>query len=163
MIRKLTKADDRSGFTCGVAELDLYFREKAWQHQRRHVSMTYVAADTDQVLGYVTVCPGTVIRTDSEVHLRHMPPFALPILLVARLAVSVDARGGRNGAHLLRYAVGLAPDLAGMVGCVGVVVDAKANSASFYEKYGFEPIATMPFPPHPRLFLPLSAVPASKG
>lgn len=65
---------------------------------------------------------------------------------------------------MLKQALILAKRTAEAVGCVGVVVDAKAEAVAFYERYGFEPATTVlgalgdrPVPT--TLFLPLNLIP----
>jgi GNAT superfamily N-acetyltransferase len=62
----------------------------------------------------------------------------MPILRLARLAVDVRARGLGIGEQLLKFVLNLAVRLADELGCLGGLVDAKADAVSFYEKYGFE-------------------------
>ncbi len=61
----------------------------------------------------------------------------MPVLGLARLAVDEPARGLGIGAQLLRFVLQLALEMAGRVGCAGVVVDAKPGAVEFYAKYGF--------------------------
>ena len=160
-IRRLAREDDRSSFTCGQPELDEFFRRQAWQHQSKRASVTYVATEGDQLVGFVTVCPGTLIREDLGPAFRHHPPFPLPILLVARLGVSSSAHRQGIGATLLKHSLRLTVSLIETVGCVGVVVDAKPDSVAFYEKYGFRRISTT-VGRFQRLFLPVSAIPPAE-
>lgn len=102
-IRKLSKADDRAGFTCGDDDLDRFFRQHA--------------------------------------------------------GVATAATGQGLGKALLKHALTLGHMQADMLGCVGVVVDAKPNAVTFYERYGFTAITSAPPDERPRLFLPISAVP----
>ena len=51
------------------------------------------------------------------------------------------------------------------MGCVGVVVDAKADAVDFYERYGFESLDVVAgrLPHHPSplpMFLPVGSIPA---
>lgn len=161
-IRKLKKRDDRSSFTCGDDDLDRFFRGQAGQHQfKRRASVTYVAIEDDTLAGFVTVCPGTLIRGDLGPAFKNYPPFPLPVLLLARLGVSAAMQAQGVGGRLLRHALSLAVALMDSAGCVGVVVDAKADSLAFYEKYGFTPITTAPPGRYPRPFLPITAIPGA--
>ena len=51
--------------------------------------------------------------------------------------MAANARGRGVGRTLLRFAFTLARSLRDEVGCVGVVVDAKEESRTFYERLGF--------------------------
>lgn len=82
---------------------------------------------------------------------------------IARLAVAIEAQGQGVGAALLRYALLMARRLSNDIGCAGVVVDAKAEAVSFYEKYGFEPLevvgGSLGERPRPTsMFLPVALV-----
>ena len=51
-----------------------------------------------------------------------------------------SGQGRGVGAELLRFVLGIAVRMAGDVGCIGVLVDAKAAAVGFYAKYGFEKV-----------------------
>jgi len=60
VVRPLSRADDRSGFSCGNIEPDRFFRRYAGQNQfRHHIGTTYIAVDGERILGFVTVSPET--------------------------------------------------------------------------------------------------------
>jgi predicted GNAT family N-acyltransferase len=138
-IRALRESDDRSRFRSGDPDLDRFFQRFAAQNQfRHHVGVTYVAVDNQHVLGFVTVAPGHVeIEGLPGATRRRLPRYPLPVLRLARLAVDESVRGQGLGAQLLCFALQLASRMAADYGCVGVVVDAKANAVDFYAKHGF--------------------------
>jgi GNAT superfamily N-acetyltransferase len=138
-IRALRENDDRTGFRSGDPDLDRFLLRFAGQNQfRHHVGTTYVAVDRARIVGYATVSPGHVeidrLPTASR---RGLPRYPLPVLRLARLAVDESARGQGLGRELLRFVLLLALRLAEELGCVGVVVDAKAEAVEFYAKFGF--------------------------
>lgn len=163
-IRPLQPGDDRSRFQSGDAALDLYFHRYAGQNQfRHHVGVTYVAVEAGCILGFTTVSAASLDADDLPGG-RRMPPYPLPILRIARLAVARDARGLGLGAALLRFCIELAEQMRDEVGCVGLVVDAKEGARSFYDRYGFVELEveegmarTLPQPVP--MFLPLGSVP----
>lgn len=163
-IRPLQPADDRRAFRSGDEALDLYFHRYAGQNQfRHHVGVSYVAVEGERILGFVTVSPGSLDAGDLPSG-RKAPPYPVPILRVARLAVDETARGLGLGKALLRFAIELAERLAGEVGCVGLVVDAKGGAEEFYRRYGFVPLeveeGALPLRPGPTpMFLALGSVP----
>jgi GNAT superfamily N-acetyltransferase len=141
-IRLLEQADDRKSFHSGDADLDRFFQKYAWQNQfRHHIGSTYVAIERHRVLGFMTLSVSSVefesLRADLK---RKLPRYPLPVLRLARLAVSQDAHGQGIGRHLMRAAFVMAIDLREKFGCVGVVVDAKRDAESFYSSLGFEPL-----------------------
>jgi GNAT superfamily N-acetyltransferase len=163
-IRPLQPGDDRSSFRSGDEALDLYFHRYAGQNQfRHHVGVTYVAVNDGCVLGFATVSAASLDADDLPGG-RRMPPYPLPILRIARLAVAEDARGLGLGAALLRFCIELAEQMRDEVGCVGLVVDAKDGARSFYDRYGFVEIdaeegMARALPQPSPMFLPLGSVP----
>jgi GNAT superfamily N-acetyltransferase len=163
-IRALRRSDDRQSFSSGDEALDLYFHRYAGQNQfRHHIGTTYVAVDGERILGFVTVSPGSLDATDLPSG-RKAPPYPVPILRVARLAVDASARGSGLGRSLLRFAIELAERMMTELGCVGVVADAKHGVEEFYRRYGFVPLdvlegAVAQRPEPTAMFLALGSVP----
>ena len=165
-IRVLEPGDDRSRFSSGNPDLDRFFHRFAGQNQfRHHIGVTYVAMDGGDILGFLTVAASEIaIDALPEARRGRLPRYPLPVLRVARLAVSVSARGRGIGQALLRHALRLARRTAAEIGCVGVVVDAKPEALGFYLRYGFELLsvvegALLDRPEPTLMFLPLSASP----
>jgi len=162
-IRPLHQSDDRQAFQSGDEALDLYFHKYAGQNQfRHHIGVTYVAVEA-RILGFVTVSPGSLDAGDLPSG-RRAPPYPVPILRLARLAVDQEARGRGLGKALLRFAIELAERMASELGCVGLVVDAKPGADEFYRRYGFVPLEVLegaaPQRPQPTaMFLALGSVP----
>jgi len=139
-IRLLEKADDRKSFRSADDDLDSFFQKYAWQNQfRHHVGNTYVAVERRNILGFMTIAP-SAIETDrlpADIK-KTLPRYPIPVLRVARLAVSVHAQGQGVGKRLMRAAFAMAIELREKLGCAGVVVDAKRDAESFYSSLGFE-------------------------
>jgi GNAT superfamily N-acetyltransferase len=138
-IRPLREADDRTTFRSGDPDLDRFFAKYAGQNQfRHHAGTTYVAVERGRIRGFATVAPGNV---ESEAlppaARRRLPHYPLPVLRLARLAVDAAAQGGGVGAALLRHVFLLALKMAEDYGCVGILVDAKPDAVTFYERFGF--------------------------
>lgn len=132
-VRILRKSDDRASFRCGDADLDRYFAKYAGQNQfRHHLGVTYVAATSDQIVGYLTVAPVGAARGKSRAG------YPVPVLRVARMAVAKDLQGQGIGGKLLLQAFRLAHAMSREYGCAGVVVDAKPAAKTFYARFGFE-------------------------
>ena len=163
-IRPLEPPDDRSSFRSGDDALDVFFKRYAGQNQfRHHVGVSYVAVEGERILGFVTVSPATLDADDLPSG-RKMPPYPVPVLRIARLAVDESARGIGVGRALLRFAIELAERMRTDVGCVGVLVDAKPDAIEFYSRYGFVAIEALEgrshhLPPPMPMYLPLGAVP----
>lgn len=163
-IRVLRQNDDRQTFQSGDEALDLYFHRYAGQNQfRHHVGVTHVAVEGVRVLGFATVSAAS-IDADALPGGKRMPPYPLPILRIARLAVSEVDQGRGLGQALLRHCIEVAERMRDELGCVGVVVDAKAGALEFYRRYGFVAVreeegGALSIPCPTVMFLPLGAVP----
>jgi len=138
-IRLLSDRDDRSRFSSGNVELDRFFRQYAGQNQfRHHIGSTYVAVNDDsgEILGFITVAPAHIDELPKDLR-RKLPLYPLPVLRLARLAVSETRQGQGLGKALLRFVFELALKLSSEYGCIGVLVDAKKDAEPFYHQYGF--------------------------
>lgn len=91
--RKLAKADDRSAFSSGAAELDRWLREFAWQNLRANNAITYVVTVDDLVVGYYALCSAGVSRDHVPADFAKARPTSIPCVLLARLAVDRRAQG----------------------------------------------------------------------
>ena len=167
-IRALRPGDDRRAFRSGDEALDLYFHRYAGQNQfRHHIGVTYVAAEYGgRIVGFVTVAPGS-LDADALPSGRRMPPYPLPILRIARLAVEKEVKGRGIGKALLRFSFELAERMRDELGCVGVLVDAKAQAVEFYRQFGFTAVyaiegAAARVPAPTLMYLPLGSVPPAR-
>ena len=62
-IRRLARDDDRSGFSCGHADLDRFFEHYAGQNQfKLHLAVTYVALLNGRIVGFATVAASALER-----------------------------------------------------------------------------------------------------
>lgn len=141
-VRRLQPTDDRSEFRSGDIELDRFFAGYAGQNQfRHHLGTTYVAVDAaDSIVGYATVTVGELapaLVAGVGARKSRLPKYPVPVLRLARLAVDERARKLGVGAQLMRSVFAIAVQLATEVGCVGVVVDAKAQAVPYYRRLGF--------------------------
>ena len=166
-IRSLQKSDNRQEFHSGDEALDVYFHRYAGQNQfRYHLGVTYVAVEKERILGFVTVSPGSLDAEELPSG-RRPPPYPVPVLRVARLAVDESARGRGLGKALLRFCIELAEQMMEEFGCVGLLVDAKSHAVAFYQRHGFVALEVVegaaPQRPKPTpMFLALGSVPPRK-
>lgn len=139
-LRVLRASDDRSGFRSGNIELDRFFQRFAGQNQFRvQLGVTHVAVERGQILGFATVSAAQVKLVELPASERkRLPAYPVPVIRLSRMAVAETAQGRGVGAALLRHVNLLAVELAAQkIGCVGVLVDAKAEARGFYARYGF--------------------------
>lgn len=165
-IRRLLLEDDRTSFRSGNIDLDRFFQRYAGQNQfRHHIGTTYVAVDGSTILGFATVAPSEIaVAVLPTSRRKRLPQYPLPVLRLARLAVDERAQGRGVGSALLRAVFLLTHRMAEDFGCIGVVVDAKPEAVSFYERLGFIPLGisagALGDRPEPQpMFLELGAIP----
>lgn len=155
--------DAASGFACGKHPLDDYFKRHAVPNDRAGISRAYVLrrvendpAELPDVLGFYTLSMAVAESAPiAKVLEAKLPKYPMPVALIGRLAIDARAQGRRLGETLLIDALHRVVDAAGLVGCTGIIVDAKDESAeAFYAKYDFITVSDETWP-H-RMFLPLA-------
>jgi len=155
-IEKLSKNHKRGNFDCGNSVLNEFLKKYAFQNQNKYyVGTTYVIVDDDNnVIAYITLS-GVSIK---KAILKEKYPYEeLPALLIARLAVDKRFQKKGLGKKLLIFAIKKALKQAEEVGCIGIVVDAKEEAISFYEKYDFEKIKNI-YPVGQKMFLSMKTI-----
>lgn len=153
----LGRSHDRTGFDCGVPELNAFLKATARQHGQKGISRSFVLTDGGPaILGFFTLalCEISVELLPSA-QARAYPLHALPAVRLARLGVSRKMQGKGFGELLLAEAIHRTSLIAEQAGVIGLFVDAKNESAKhFYQRYGFFVI-----PEHPlQLFLPIQTI-----
>lgn len=142
---------DLTAFDCGVPALNNYLKKFALPNQQSQAARTYVATRGDCVVGYYTLAAASARREETSARVaKGLAAHPVPVILLARLAVTASEKGQGLGAGLLKDALLRAAQAADIVGCRAVMVHAKDEGASaFYQRFGFEPSPADPF----RLFL----------
>lgn len=155
--------DATSGFSCGTRALDDYFARHAVANDRAGVGRAYVLRRTDSdaatqpsVLGFYTLSMASAESAQiSDALQQRLPKYPMPVALIGRLAIDSRAQGQRFGELLLLDAVRRVVDAAAMLGCIGIIVDAKDEGAErFYAKYDFVTVGAETWP-H-RMFLSIA-------
>lgn len=144
-IRRLEEFDDVESFDCGDEPLNNYLRRHAWTNQHKSsIGVTYVAIEESAphaVLGYFTLATSSVPRDRlPKKHVRGLPPYDLPLILLARLAVDRRFKSKGLGHALISEAFKITLRVAGEVGCRCIIADAYRDRVGWYAKYGFIPI-----------------------
>lgn len=145
-IEKLRRDHPVDGFACGQPELDRFLKRYALPNQQANASQTYVALHEAEVIGFYSLVVGEVAFVDAPERLtKGLARHPVPIMLLARLAVSSAWQGRRMGAYLLRDAMLRTLQAADIGGIRAFAVHAKdASARSFYEHFGFVPSPTDP-------------------
>jgi GNAT superfamily N-acetyltransferase len=166
IIRRLEEHDEVEKFDCGDEPLNKYLKHHAWTNQAKSsLGVTYVAADEAAprvVLGYFTLAMASVAREAfPKRYVRGLPPYDLPLVLLARLAVDRRFAGRGLGHALISEAFRISLRVADEVGCRCIVTDAYRDRISWYAKYGFVPIEGAIEGEPQRMFLDIRTVRAA--
>lgn len=158
-LQLLTKAHNRTAFSCGHAALDRYLKTQARQDMQRNLAQVFVlvAEDEQTIQGYYTLSAGSVQLAELPEELRRTLPRypKLPVTLLGRLAVDMRFQGQKLGAFLLVDALARAVRQTEEIASLAVVVDAIDEGAvAFYTKFHF-----LPLPETPRtLFIEMATI-----
>src|SRR6266849_3437727 len=128
MVRRLEEADVVENFDCNDPALNSYVKKHAWSNQQKSfIGVTYVVVDEaapQTVLGYFTLATSSIPRDAfPKKHVRGLPTYDLPLILLARLAVDHRFERKGLGTLLLKEAFKISLNIAERVG--------------WYAKYGF--------------------------
>jgi len=127
------------GFDCGKPALDDWLLRHARQAQGSGSAKTFVVADGARVAGYFSLTVGQVDTLDAPERMRKgMGQYPVPVVILARLAVSRQDQGHGIGLGLLRDAIRrtmLIAEQAGIRAMLTHPIDEEA--AKFYARFGF--------------------------
>jgi GNAT superfamily N-acetyltransferase len=143
-IRRLEEHDEVAGFNCGDDPLNHYLQRHAWTNQQKmSIGVSYVAVDDvapHAVLGYFTLAMASVPRDAfPKKYVRGLPPYDLPLILLARLAVDQRFAGRGIGHALISEAFRISLRVADEVGCRAIVTDAIAIGSPGMRDMGLSP------------------------
>src|SRR3989339_409373 len=157
--------DAVAGFSCGIHPLDEFFSRHAISNEAAGIGRTYVFRRRNEddpslpvILGYYTLSMALAETAKvAQVIEGKLPKYPMPVALLGRLAIDKRAQGRRYGELLLLDALKRILDASMILGCTGIIVDAKDESAErFYTRYGFVTITRDQWPR--RQFLPIATV-----
>jgi GNAT superfamily N-acetyltransferase len=162
-IRRLEEFDEVAGFDCGDEPLNNYLRRHAWTNQEKvSIGVTYVAVDESaprSVLGYFTLATSSVPRDRlPQKYVRGLPPYDLPLILLARLAVDRRFSGRGLGPALISEALKITLRVADEVGCRCIITDAYPDKTGWYARYGFVPLVGATAGGPQRMFLDVRTI-----
>ncbi len=151
-IEKLQRSHPVDGFDCGQEDLNRFLIRYALQGQQAGASQTYLALDGDRVVGFYSLVVGQVEYDEAPERVtKGLARHPVPIMLLARLAVSLDHQGRKLGAGLLKDAMLRTLRAADIAGIRALVTHAKDDAARrFYERFDF---VASPSDPHHLLML----------
>jgi len=166
VIRRLEAADELEHFDCGDDPLNQYLKRHALTNQEKSsIGVTYIAADATAprtVLGYFTLASASLPRESlPKTQVRGLPPYDVPLILLARLAVDRRFAGRGLGHALISQALRLSLRFASEIGCRGIVTDAYRDKVEWYARYGFVRIAENETGPSQRMLLDIRTLRAA--
>ncbi len=146
-IEKLTQRHAVEAFDCGHEELNRFLTRYAFISQLSNASQTYIGLADGVPIGFYTLSVGQVFSGDSPSRLtKGLAKHPVPIMLLARLAVSLKWQERGIGTGLLKDALRRTAQAADIAGIRALAVHAKNEKArAFYEHFNFIPSPTDPY------------------
>lgn len=138
-IEKLHRSHNVEGFDCGRDALNRFLIRYALINQQANDSQTYVALSGAEIIGYYTLVFGQVAFEDAPQRLtKGVARHPVPIMLLARLAVSVGWQRRGVGKGLLKDALRRTLQAADIAGLRAFAAHAKDEEArAWYEQFDF--------------------------
>jgi GNAT superfamily N-acetyltransferase len=144
IIEKLRFDHDTDDFDCGQPELNRFLNQFAFVNQRANLAQTYVLCRDKTVIGYYSLAVGHADHKDAPRRIvEGAGRYPVPLMILARLAVTQDEQGHGFGAALLKDALRRTVQAADIAGIRALFVHAKDDDArTFYERFDFRPSPT---------------------
>lgn len=154
---KLTADHEVEEFSSGADELDEWLRRRALKGQEVGNASVFVIVKERRVLGYYALATAGVEQQDVAGKVRRNAPSPVPVLLLARLAVSEHAQGRGIGQLLLRDAMLRAIRVSEDIGFRALLIHCRDEKArDFYRQVVPQFLDSPTEPLH--LLLPLGAL-----
>lgn len=143
-IEKLARHHAVEDFDCGEEALNRFLIRFALGNQQANAAQTYIGLADENVIGFYTLVVGEVSYEDAPERLKKgLARHPVPLMLLARLAVSLTWQGKGVGAGLLKDAMQRTTQAADIAGIRALTAHAKNDTArTFYEHFGFIPSPT---------------------
>jgi GNAT superfamily N-acetyltransferase len=145
-IEALAARHPLEGFDCSEPGLNRFLLLHALTNQRANSSHTYVALRGEQVVGFHTLVVGSVSPDQVPGRVsKGLARHPIPLMVLARLAVSREEQGKGLGSGLLKDAIQRTLAADDIAGIRALAVHAKDEAArSFYVHFGFVESPTDP-------------------
>jgi GNAT superfamily N-acetyltransferase len=128
------------GFDCGKPALNDWLLRHARQAQGSGSAKTFVVAEDDgRVVGYFSLTVGQVDTVDAPERIRKgMGQYPVPVVILARLAVSREHQGRGIGVGMLQDAIRRTLVIAEQAGVRAMLTHPiDEDAARFYTRFGF--------------------------
>lgn len=145
-IEKLARHHPVEDFDCGEEALNRFLARFAFPNQQANASQTYVGLAERRLIGFYTLVVSEVAYDEAPERLKKgLARHPVPLMLLARLAVSQTWQGQGAGAGLLKDAMRRTVQAAAIGGIRALAAHAKDETArAFYDHLGFIPSPTDP-------------------
>lgn len=148
-VQPITGAHDVTQFNCGNGALNEFLAKYALMNAGAGIARTFVVTLVGQsaVIGYFSLAAGSVEpATAPERVSKGVPRHAIPVILLARLAVDLKYQNQQLGRGLLKQALLKSVEASKIIGARAILVHVKdQRAAGFYAKFGFVPSPTNSF------------------
>ena len=126
-------------FDCGNPSLNEWLLRHARQAQSSGSAKTFVVSDDNIVIGYFSLTVGQVETYETPERIRRgMGQYPIPVVILARLAVSINHQGLGIGVGMLQDAIRRTLMISEQVGIRALLTHPIDDRASnFYERFGF--------------------------
>ncbi|MCX6131152.1 MAG: hypothetical protein NTX25_19100, partial [Proteobacteria bacterium] len=119
-----------SNFDCGKEPLNKWLKQFSKNGSKKGITTTIMVpkGKKSPILGYATVCASTVEKENLPEERRSgLGSYPVPVILIARLAISNQYHGQGLGKHYLMHIYITVHETIkrGIVGARGIIVDAK--------------------------------------
>jgi GNAT superfamily N-acetyltransferase len=143
-IEKLRAGHRLERFDCGEEELNNWLRKFASQNSAMGGAQTYLALYGEDVVGYYSLAVGEMAYAVAPDRMKKgLAKHPIPVMLLARLAVSREHQKQGIGFSLLQDAIRKTLNAAEIAGMRAMIVHAKDDAAAaYYEHFGFVPSMT---------------------
>jgi GNAT superfamily N-acetyltransferase len=137
----LTANHEPTLFDCGKAPLNQFLQRYALVNQANGSARTFVSFSRGQISGYYSLAAASAEHAAVPPRIsKGLAKHPIPMLLLARLAVDLNAQGQGLGRSLLQSVLGKYLQATEVIGCRALMVHAIDEAAiGFYQSYGFEP------------------------
>ena len=126
-------------FDCGKPALNEWLVRHARQAQASGSAKTFIVTDDERVVGYFSLTVGQVDTLDAPERIRKgMGQYPIPVVVLARLAVSIQDQGRGIGVGMLQDAIRRALAISEQAGIRAMLTHPiDENAARFYQRFGF--------------------------
>ncbi|KTQ96069.1 hypothetical protein NS226_08390 [Aureimonas ureilytica] len=156
---------DRAAFSCGIAQVDNFFRNTANKLAKADNLRAWVMTDPDgSIIGFYAMNAHAVDYTDLPKRFDRTRPGhgSIPAAYISMIGVHKDLQGKGYGSDLLADCLKRIACVADQIGIAVVMLDVLDcgepalvdRRQRAYAAYGFEPLPSQPL----RMFLPLATV-----